>query len=57
MPMDLAPPGAAAAPGTALAERGLCWDVLVNGAGCGPMRTGATLGPGRQVGILDLRRA
>lgn len=54
IPLDLAAPGAAAELGAALAERGLCCEVLVNNAGFGLVGPAAELEPAQQLGMLDV---
>ncbi len=54
LPLDLSEPDAVAALGAALAERGLCCEVLVNNAGHGLVGEVATLDAAAQLGVLDL---
>jgi short-subunit dehydrogenase len=54
VPLDLGAPDAAAALGAALAERGLCCEVLVNNAGFGLVGPAAELDPAQQLGVLDV---
>ncbi len=54
LPLDLAGPEASAELGSALAERGLCCEVLVNNAGFGAVGAAAEIDPARQMAVLDV---